>query len=210
MAEVERVEALVNENIRLVGYAMKTIGLHWQIDEEAYSYGLEGLWNAARTFDETQNIKFSSYAVRCILNNIYNCLNKEKRDRIKRSTTVSLDTTIKSPAYTSHHEDTFVDLLEGGEDPADIFSKAEIAEELRDALMLAYFDLPEGRRKDVVTIWLQTIIGEDLSDTAIAKELGCSSTHVRHSLRIYFKAVREYVDKEWIEYYVKRNNITIF
>lgn len=87
-------ERLVLENQRLIHYIIKRMGKSPnETDyEEMVSVGNIGLIKAVMTYDETKKIKLSTYAGRCIKNEILQYLRKEKR----KNRNISLEETIVS------------------------------------------------------------------------------------------------------------------
>ena len=79
-------EKLINHNIRLV---MRIVisKLNMCDKEELFSIGLIGLINAVDTYDLSKEVKFSTYAFKCIENEILMFLRKNK----KNTNNVSLD-----------------------------------------------------------------------------------------------------------------------
>ena len=72
---------LITENIKLVYYVIKKIGAKQSSIEyeELLSIGTIGLVKAASTFDFSRELKFSTYAYRCISNEIIRHLRKNNR-----------------------------------------------------------------------------------------------------------------------------------
>lgn len=67
-AEVER---LVSENRKLVWYVIRRTRLAGAEEEDAVSLGMEALLRAARGFDESRGIEFSTYAATCIQRSLW-------------------------------------------------------------------------------------------------------------------------------------------
>lgn len=62
---------LVEDNLRLVHWVIRhKMRVAKEDYEDAYQDGCVGLVKAAQTFDETKGVAFTSYAVRCIWNEI--------------------------------------------------------------------------------------------------------------------------------------------
>lgn len=63
---------LVENNVNLVFAAVRKYVAGWHPeDEDTISIGYVGLCKAAATFNPTRSVAFSTYAVRCIVNEIY-------------------------------------------------------------------------------------------------------------------------------------------
>jgi len=70
---------LVEENIKLAYYFARKFSNTKYDDEDLYSIATIGLIKAAQSFNESKNIKFATYAGRCITNEILMYLRKEKK-----------------------------------------------------------------------------------------------------------------------------------
>lgn len=66
----EEIERIMKENIKLVYYVAKRFAIPEREYEEVISIGMIGLMKAAKSFEKSKNIKFSSYAYNCIYNEI--------------------------------------------------------------------------------------------------------------------------------------------
>lgn len=87
-------EQLVLDNLNLIYYVLKQIGLYSQ-HEEYYDIGLIGLVRAAKTYDPNKGYKFSTYAAASIRNAVLHELRKLSVDRYKANYhTISLDTVV--------------------------------------------------------------------------------------------------------------------
>ena len=84
-------EKLVKHNLRLVAYIVKKYK-NFCDQEELISVGSVGLLKAVRSFDATNGNCFSTYASRCVENEILMLFRKEK----KHNQNVSLEATIMS------------------------------------------------------------------------------------------------------------------
>lgn len=86
------VEEMIIENQPLVYYLVKKFGVEREDYEDIVSEGTIGLIKAAKTFDASKNVKFATYASRCIKNEIFMYMRKEKK---YSKNTISLETPIK-------------------------------------------------------------------------------------------------------------------
>ena len=79
-------DELIKHNIRLVIYEVTHKYYNNNYDKkDLVSIGLIGLIKAVNTFDLNRNAEFSTYAVKCINNEISSFLRKVKKDNILRS-----------------------------------------------------------------------------------------------------------------------------
>ena len=93
-------EALITDNMALVTYMLKKITGSY--DEDLYQSGCLGLTKAAQSFDPEKGFKFTTYASRCIMNEIF----MEFRSNKKRFLCVSLDA-----EFSKHNDLTLSKLL---------------------------------------------------------------------------------------------------
>ncbi|MDO5569348.1 MAG: sigma-70 family RNA polymerase sigma factor [bacterium] len=79
MGNIDERNIIIEHNIKLVLYIINHEFYNTTFPtEDLLSYGLIGLIRAVDTFDITKNIKFSTYATRCIKNEIGSFLRKQK------------------------------------------------------------------------------------------------------------------------------------
>lgn len=90
----EEVEKYVVENQRLVHYLMKRFDVAPSDYDDVAQIGMMGLTKAAQTFNQSKDIKFATYASRCINNEILMYFRREN----KRAGDVSLDEPINIDA----------------------------------------------------------------------------------------------------------------
>ena len=110
--DLEERNKLVEENIKLVYHVVHKYFNYGDV-EEFISEGSVGLIRAANTYDKTKKIKFSTYACRCIYNEISKYLNVQNYDcRRANLDALSIDNTI----YDNNEKLTFKELLECEED----------------------------------------------------------------------------------------------
>lgn len=75
-------EELINHNIRLVMYSIKNKFIYFNCDKnELVTLGCIALIKAVDTYDISKKIEFSTYAVRCINNEILDYLNLLEKER---------------------------------------------------------------------------------------------------------------------------------
>lgn len=111
----EEMSQAVKDNERLVYFILRRYYPAVQHDEDMIQVGMIGLWKALETFDESRNVKFSTYATKIIMSQI----NIEFRRRKKHGRTISIETVITEFDKDSNGitlEDTLSDNLNGVED----------------------------------------------------------------------------------------------
>ena len=91
-------ENLVVDNLKLAYYTANKYYLKYNVEfDDAVSISYIGLIKAAEYFDASRKVKFSTYAIKCILTEF----RKELRKQSKRVDTVSLDTLISEDSDLS-------------------------------------------------------------------------------------------------------------
>lgn len=69
-----------NENKRLVYFIYKKkFNKYYYLKDDLMQVGLLALWQATKKFDESKNLRFSSYAGKAIFNAMVNLLRKENK-----------------------------------------------------------------------------------------------------------------------------------
>lgn len=147
-------EQLIIKHEGLVFYTMDM--LNCKHTDEAISVGYEALWRAIETFDNSKNVKFSTYAVTCIRNAIWDMYRTQKE--------------------VSEHE-IFIEDLQSElgycdtalEQPEPTQNYLIVQEAVDDALKKL-----SGKKRQIAIEW----IGSKMSATAIAQEVGCSQSYV--------------------------------
>lgn len=107
-------DVMFSENTGLVWQVIKDMHLYETKDMELddyYQIGSMGLLKAIDTFDETKGNKFSTYAVRCIKNEIGHYFQEQDRDKRKmNSITSSYNEKVNSGDEKIEKIDSVVDL----------------------------------------------------------------------------------------------------
>ncbi len=146
-------EQLILKHEGLVYYTLDM--LHCKYTDEAISVGYEALWRAIETFDKTRNVKFSTYAVICIRNAIWDMYRAQKEVR-------EHEISLESLPYELGRRDA---ALEPPEPPKEYI-------QVQNAVNNVLIKLSKKKRK-IVIIWL----GSTLNISAIAKEAQCSQSY---------------------------------
>lgn len=88
-------EQIILDNIYLIPYCIKDLGLYWYNEDgyqALYDDGLVGLINAAKSYDRNKDIKVSSFLYPCIKNEILRGLKSRNAEKRKTdNTTISLN-----------------------------------------------------------------------------------------------------------------------
>ena len=110
-------ERLVVENMGLVYFNLKKLEMlqNYLDYEDMVSIGMIGLIKAAITFDESKKFAFSSYASKCIKNEILMLYRKEKKHEndISFNEPIVNQSVKQELTYESIIEDTKLNFIEG-------------------------------------------------------------------------------------------------
>lgn len=171
--DLEERNKLIENNIKLVYHTVHKY-FDYGDKDEFISQGYIGLIRAANKFDETKKIKFSTFACRCIYNEIskylcvqnYNC-------RKANVDAVSMDNII----YDNNERLTFKDLLECEED----YSVVNVSSLLD---LIDTFNIKDGKYACIKK-------AEGYSLSEIGEELGVSKEAVRQKIhRVKIKLIK--------------------
>ena len=147
-------EQLIIKHEGLVFFTMDL--LNCKHTDEAISVGYEALWRAIETFDSSKGIKFSTYAVTCIRNAIWDMYRTQKE-------------VLEHEVYI---EDLQVELgrYDAKIDPPEPSQSYLLVQEAVDEALKKL----SGKKRQIAIAW----IGSRMSATAIAQEVGCSQSYV--------------------------------
>lgn len=169
-------EHLVLDNQRLVHYIIRKLGITLKSSEyeDIVSIGTIGLVKAAITFDSSKKIKFSTYASRCINNEIFIYYRKAK----KYANDISIDEPIGNDKEDKEHT-----LIEAIEDPESNFVEEIECKESFIQLVSIILNYLEGKNRLVILYQMG-----NMSQIDIAKKLNIAQSYVS---RILTKSINE-------------------
>ena len=175
---------LVEHNLRLVAHIIKKYYGTQSEQDDLVSIGTIGLIKAINTFDMNKNIKLSSYASRCIENEILMHFRSDK----KNSKNVSIYDGI---SYDKEgNEITILDVLktENPDYAEEIYKNDNIK------LLRKYLNILTKREREVLTKRYGLDNTDEITQKEIAKELGISRSYVsRIEKRAITKILREFI-----------------
>ncbi len=182
-------EHLVLDNQKLVYYIVQKLGITPNSSdyEDIISIGTIGLVKAAITFDTSKNIAFSTYASRCIKNEIFMHYRKAKK--------YANDISINEPIGDNGEgkELTIVDLLA---DPESDFVKRILDKEDFIRVVEIVLNCLKGKHRIVLLYLMAGVLQKD-----IGKKLNISQNHVS---RIQAKAIQKVQKIENKQVYYKK------
>ena len=169
---------LVEHNLRLVAHIIKKYYQTGANQDDLVSIGTIGLIKAVNTFNPDKNIKLSSYASRCIENEILMYFRNNK----KSAQDVSLNDTIDTDK--DGNPLTLMDIMASDDNIAeDIDTKIHIEK------LSKFIDETLTKREKQVIIYRYGLYGTDiLTQRELAKKLGISRSYIS---RIEKKALQK-------------------
>ena len=162
-------DALIEHNLRLVAHIAKKYQGGALDADDMVSIGAIGLIKAVNTFRPEAG-KLTTYASRCIENEILMQLRASRRSRL----TVQLDDPIGTDK--EGNEVRLTDLL--GTDKEEVSDAAEIAIESTRALRLLQTELLDDRERRVLQMRYGLLDGTPRAQHEVAKALGISRSYV--------------------------------
>lgn len=173
---------LVEHNLRLVAHIIKKYYQNASGQEDLVSIGTIGLIKAINTYDINKNIKLSSYASRCIENEIL----MHFRNGRKSAQDVSLNDTIDTDK--DGNPLTLMDIMAVDDSILD-----DLDRKMNLAVLDSYISAELNDREREIIIKRYGLYGHDtLTQRELAKELGISRSYIS---RIEKKALEKLRDR---------------
>ena len=182
---MDKEEKLIVDNMGLVYKQLHRFKRAY--DADAFSFAMEALMNAARTYDSKQNTAFSTYATVCIYNAIGNYLRHlNKKNQIH---TVSYNELLSEDG-----NGTFEYVLGTGQNPEDEI----VANERYKVLLKAFDELLNDSSNDTVRLIIEYWRDSDFtaSQTDIARATGLTQSHVSRTLSAFRHKLKQKLE-EW-------------
>lgn len=169
---------LIEHNIRLVLYEVNHRFKSVEYDKnDLVSIGNIGLMKAITTFDASKKVEFSTYATRCIDNEILMFLRKLK----KNQNVDSLDRIIRHDK--DGNEKKLEDIISDDIDITESYTDNETYQIIRQIVK----DLPE-RDRQIIMLYFGFYNGKTHTQKEIAKELGISRSYVPRLIKKLLKS----------------------
>lgn len=175
---------LIEHNLRLVAHIVKKFDANGDDTDDLISIGTIGLIKGIDTYKETPKVKITTYAARCIQNEILMYYRSNK----KNNYTVSLNDSI---GYDKEgNEINLADLIEDKDD--DIFEKVQIRENLSN--LKKYLKILNKREKEIIVKRYGLDNKKEMTQKEIAKNMNISRSYVsRIEKRALTKILREFI-----------------
>ena len=173
-------EIIINHNIKLVLYRVPGKFSSYPYDmDELVSIGLMGLIKAVDTFDINREVKFSTYAMKCIDNEILLFIRKNKTHKEHVSLT--------SPISTNKDgSELFLKDILMDSDEDFVFSIEE--KELYDEVRRVIENLPE-REKQIIMLYFGFNC-EPLNQNEISSQMKISQSYVSRIITATLKTIK--------------------
>ncbi len=175
---------LIEHNLRLVAHIVKKFDSKSTETDDLISIGTIGLIKGVDTYKKTPKVKITTYAARCIQNEILMYYRSNKKNQF----TVSLNDSI---GYDKEgNEINLVDMLEDKSE--DILDTIQIKDNIN--LLNKYMKKLNKREKEIIIKRYGLNNEKDLTQKEIADSLGISRSYVsRIEKRALTKILREFI-----------------
>ena len=171
---MESVDKLVEDNAGLVYAQLHKFNRAY--DDDAISYAFEGLWNAAKTYDSSKKVAFSTYASVCI----YNSIGCYLRSIGRQSSVVIIP--LEEPISDDNNL-LLIDTISSDDTLESDLLKRELYVKLYEAFDAVRATLPVGVSQDIIDLWRES----DFTATQreLANATGVSQAHVSRTLSAF-------------------------
>ncbi len=175
---------LIEHNLRLVAHIVKKFDSKSTETDDLISIGTIGLIKGVDTYKKTPKVKITTYAARCIQNEILMYYRSNKKNQF----TVSLNDSI---GYDKEgNEINLVDMLEDKSE--DILDTIQVKDNIN--LLNKYMKKLNKREKEIIIKRYGLNNEKDLTQKEIADSLGISRSYVsRIEKRALTKILREFI-----------------
>ncbi len=175
---------LIEHNLRLVAHIVKKFDSKNTDTDDLISIGTIGLIKGIDTYKKTPNVKITTYAARCIQNEILMFYRSNKKNKL----TVSLNDSIGFDK--EGNEINLADLIEDKKE--DILDTIQIKDNI--TLLNKYLKLLNNREKEIIVKRYGLNNEKELTQKEIADNLGISRSYVsRIEKRALTKILREFI-----------------
>lgn len=174
------IDQLISDNIGLVYKQLHRFNRAY--DADAFSYGLDGLWKAASTYDPNKQVAFSTYASVCIYNSIAMYM-RELQQQARKSVT-SLEASVSDGGDIVLSEVLSIDGT-----PETVYLKNELYE----TLWRNFDSIVDSTKNDIAVKILQMWRDSDFTATQmeLAKAAGVSQAYVSRVLSAFKHKLKE-------------------
>ena len=184
LGDKEARSKLIEHNLRLVAHIVKKYDSKNEDTDDLISIGTIGLIKGVDSYSKKKNTRLTTYAARCIENEVLMYFRNNK----KRSKDISIN---ESVGFDKEgNEITILDILKT---PAPDFA-LDIHKEDSIADLKQYFNVLTDREKEIITERYGLDDKDEITQKEIAKKLGISRSYVsRIEKRALTKILREFL-----------------
>ncbi len=175
---------LIERNLRLVAYVAKKYNKENKETDDLISIGTIGLIKAVNTFKSDKNIRFATYAVRCIENEILMVLRSEK----KLVNEVSLEEPIGKDS--EGNEISLIDVI--ADENGDVFS--EVMKSINQKKLYSAIEKLTPREKEIIILRYGLKNGKSIPQREIAKKFKISRSYVSRIEKKALEKLQEVLD----------------
>ncbi len=184
LGDKEARSKLIEHNLRLVAHIVKKYDNKNEDTDDLISIGTIGLIKGVDSYSKKKNTRLTTYAARCIENEVlmYFINNKKRNKDISINESIGFD--------KEGNEITILDILKT---PAPDFA-LDIHKEDNIADLKQYFNVLTDREKEIITERYGLDDKDEITQKEIAKKLGISRSYVsRIEKRALTKILREFL-----------------
>ena len=184
LGDKEARSKLIEHNLRLVAHIVKKYDNSKEDTDDLISIGTIGLIKGVDSYSKKKNTRLTTYAARCIENEILMYFRNNK----KRSKDISINESI---GYDKEgNEISILDILKT---PYDDFA-LDIHKDDNISDLKKYFNVLTNREKEIITKRYGLDDNDEITQKEIAKKLGISRSYVsRIEKRALTKILREFM-----------------
>ena len=178
---------LIEHNLRLVAHIVKKYDSKTEDTDDLISIGTIGLIKGIDTYSNKNGTKLTTYAARCIENEIlmFYRSNKKNSKNISINDSVGFD--------KDGNEISFLDILKTPN--PDFISDIDLKDNIK--LLYSYLNVLNKREKEIIIKRYGLFNNEEQTQKEIAKEFNISRSYVsRIEKRALTKMLREFIKKE--------------
>jgi len=176
---------LIEHNLRLVAHIVKKYNSEQNDQEDLISIGTIGLIKAIDSFNESKGIRLSSYAARCIENEILMHFRSKKKNQFEISLNEPIDTDKDGNMLT------LLDTMASDEDIVDILDSKIKSEQLRKFV----FSVLSTRERQIITLRYGLHGGRPLTQREISQRLGISRSYVSRIEKHAVETLKKHMNK---------------
>lgn len=184
--DAEARNKLVEHNLRLVAHIIKKYYGTQSEQDDLVSIGTIGLIKAINTYDINKNIRLSSYASRCIENEILMHLRKTQKSRQD----VSLDEVLN--VDSEGNEMVLADILCSEDDQA----LDEMTKDEEQRKLFAAIETLNSKEKEIISMRYGLFGKEEMTQKEVADYMGISQSYISRLEKRIIDKIKHYVNDE--------------